>query len=198
MTSFESLRSWARPGRHRVPADLVDRPPAHRAGAARLGRSGRGLHGGPAARLAGGGDRLLPAASWCSMLRAALGGADRPVGHAARARRAPAGLPDRRARSRSAWPALLLRHAIEGSFRSLWVDRHRADRGRAAAGRRSSGASPRTTATSTSIDAARRDPHRLRAGARAHSRACRARASRCWRRWRSASGATPRRASRSC
>src|SRR4051812_43972576 len=45
-------------GNYRVPADLVDRPPAHRAGDARLGRPGRGVHRGSAAGDAGGGDRL--------------------------------------------------------------------------------------------------------------------------------------------
>ena len=64
--AFRSRGPGRRPGSDRVPAHLLDRAPAHRAGAARLGRPGRRLHRGPAARLAGGGDRLLPAATSCA------------------------------------------------------------------------------------------------------------------------------------
>ncbi|CAA9507790.1 MAG: Undecaprenyl-diphosphatase, partial [uncultured Solirubrobacteraceae bacterium] len=50
-----------RPGAHRVPPHLLQRPPADRPRAARLGRPGRGVHGRLPARDGGGGAPLLPA-----------------------------------------------------------------------------------------------------------------------------------------
>ncbi|CAA9466008.1 MAG: Undecaprenyl-diphosphatase, partial [uncultured Solirubrobacteraceae bacterium] len=48
------------PGPHRVPADLLERPPAHQRGADRLGRSRRRLHRGDAAGHRDRGAHLLP------------------------------------------------------------------------------------------------------------------------------------------
>ena len=50
MTTFEAAGPGRRAGGDRVPAHLVDRAPAHRPGAGRLGRSGRRVHRRAAAR----------------------------------------------------------------------------------------------------------------------------------------------------
>ncbi len=55
-----SHRPRPRPGADRVPADLLQRPPADRAGAARLARPRRRLHRRDPARHDGGGADLLP------------------------------------------------------------------------------------------------------------------------------------------